>query len=177
MKTQLAMTIILGGAMLTGGCATKKYVRNTTAPIQAKVDQVGDQTNKNTSGLEDNRKEIKAVDERVFVRYALHPVGIVDARIETVQEGVPDVAGPVKAGIEGEFDQRLVFVAKKEYQSHGCSVLREDAEIDAAAQYGRAEGQRGAASELEPACHHRQQLVADAQGHRCHLKALRMPEA
>jgi OOP family OmpA-OmpF porin len=64
MKTQLAMTIILGGAMLTGGCATKKYVRNTTAPIQAKVDQVGDQTNKNTSGLEDNRKEIKAVDER-----------------------------------------------------------------------------------------------------------------
>jgi len=64
MKTQLAMTIILGGAMLTGGCATKKYVRNTTAPIQAKVDQVGDQTNKNTSGLEDNRKETKAVDER-----------------------------------------------------------------------------------------------------------------
>jgi len=64
MKTQLAMTIILGGAMLTGGCATKKYVRNTTAPIQAKVDQVADQTNKNTSGLEDNRKEIKAVDER-----------------------------------------------------------------------------------------------------------------
>jgi OOP family OmpA-OmpF porin len=64
MKTHLAMTIVLGGAMLTGGCATKKYVRNTTAPIQAKVDQVGDQTNKNTSGLEDNRKEIKGVDER-----------------------------------------------------------------------------------------------------------------
>lgn len=64
MKTHLAMTVILGGALLTGGCATKKYVRNTTAPIQAKVDQVGDQTNKNTAGLEDNRKEIKSVDER-----------------------------------------------------------------------------------------------------------------
>lgn len=64
MKTHLAMTVILGGALLTGGCATKKYVRNTTAPIQAKVDQVGDQTNKNTTGLEDNRKEIKSVDER-----------------------------------------------------------------------------------------------------------------
>jgi OOP family OmpA-OmpF porin len=64
MKTQLALTFVLGGAMLAGGCATKKYVRNTTAPIQAKVDQVGDQTNKNTSGLEDNRKEIKAVDEK-----------------------------------------------------------------------------------------------------------------
>ena len=64
MKTHLAMTVILGGAMLASGCATKKYVRNTTAPIQAKVDQVGDQTNKNTSGLEDSRKEIKSVDER-----------------------------------------------------------------------------------------------------------------
>jgi OmpA-OmpF porin, OOP family len=64
MKTQLVMTVILGGAMLTGGCATKKYVRNTTAPIQAKVDQVGDQTNKNATDLADARKEIKAVDER-----------------------------------------------------------------------------------------------------------------
>lgn len=64
MKKHLAMTIILSGAMLAGGCATKKYVRNTTAPIQAKVDQVGDQTNKNTAGLDENRKEIKAVDER-----------------------------------------------------------------------------------------------------------------
>src|SRR5580700_8340622 len=64
MKTQLVLTVILGGAMLTSGCATKKYVMNTTAPIQAKVDQVGDQTNKNTTGLEDERKEIKTVDER-----------------------------------------------------------------------------------------------------------------
>src|SRR5579863_2772473 len=64
MKTQLVLTVILGGAMLTTGCATKKYVMNTTAPIQAKVDQVGDQTNKNTTDLADARKEIKAVDER-----------------------------------------------------------------------------------------------------------------
>jgi len=64
MKTQLVLTVILGGAMLTSGCATKKYVMNTTAPIQAKVDQVGDQTNKNTTDLADARKEIKAVDER-----------------------------------------------------------------------------------------------------------------
>src|SRR4030095_4747612 len=64
MKTQLAMSIILSGAMLTGGCATKKYVRNTTAPIQAKVDQVGEQANRNAAATEEARKEIKAVDER-----------------------------------------------------------------------------------------------------------------
>jgi OmpA-OmpF porin, OOP family len=64
MSKNLAMTVILGAAMLTGGCATKKYVRNTTAPIQAKVDQVGDQTNKNSTSIDESRKEIKAVDER-----------------------------------------------------------------------------------------------------------------
>jgi len=50
--------------MLAGGCATKKYVRNTAAPIQAKVDQVGEQSNRNTAGIEETRKEIKSVDEK-----------------------------------------------------------------------------------------------------------------
>jgi len=63
MKTHLALSVVLTGAMLAGGCATKKYVRNTAAPIQAKVDQVGDQTNRNTTGIEDARKEIKTVDD------------------------------------------------------------------------------------------------------------------
>src|SRR5271167_3132261 len=68
MKTHLAMTIVLGGALLTGGCATKKYVRNTTAPIQAKVDQVGDQTNKNAQQIEETGNQLKTqvadVDDR-----------------------------------------------------------------------------------------------------------------
>jgi outer membrane protein OmpA-like peptidoglycan-associated protein len=58
------MSVILAGSMLTGGCATKKYVRNTTAPIQAKVDQVGEQANRTAAATEENRKEIKAVDDR-----------------------------------------------------------------------------------------------------------------
>lgn len=63
MKT-LALTAVLTGAMLASGCATKKFVRNTSAPIQAKVDQVGEQTNRNTAGLEETRKDLKGVDER-----------------------------------------------------------------------------------------------------------------
>ena len=43
MRVFLATTCIVTGVMLTAGCATKKYVRNTAAPIQAKVDQVGEQ--------------------------------------------------------------------------------------------------------------------------------------
>jgi outer membrane protein OmpA-like peptidoglycan-associated protein len=52
------------GALLAGGCATKKYVQNTTAPIQAKVDQVGEQTNRNGQSIEDTRNQLKTVDDK-----------------------------------------------------------------------------------------------------------------
>jgi outer membrane protein OmpA-like peptidoglycan-associated protein len=49
--------------LIAGGCATKKYVRNTTSPIQAKVDQVGEQTQKQGQDIQDTRTEVKRVDE------------------------------------------------------------------------------------------------------------------
>jgi outer membrane protein OmpA-like peptidoglycan-associated protein len=64
MKAFLATTCLLIGALLAGGCATKKYVRNTTAPIQAKVDQVGEQTNHNGQQIEDTRNQVKQLDEK-----------------------------------------------------------------------------------------------------------------
>jgi outer membrane protein OmpA-like peptidoglycan-associated protein len=54
----------LTGALLTGGCATKKYVRNTTAPIQAKVDQVGEQTTQNSQQIKNTQDQVKQVDDR-----------------------------------------------------------------------------------------------------------------
>ena len=65
MKAFLATTCIVTGALLAGGCASKKYVRNTTAPIQAKVDQVGEQTTTEYYGqIQDTRNQVKQVDER-----------------------------------------------------------------------------------------------------------------
>jgi OmpA-OmpF porin, OOP family len=68
MKAFLATTFIVTGAMLAGGCATKKYVRNTTAPIQAKVDQVGEQSSQNSTQIHDTRTQlgtqIKQVDDK-----------------------------------------------------------------------------------------------------------------
>src|SRR5436309_4314491 len=64
MKAFLATTCLLTGALLAGGCATKKYVRNTAAPIQAKVDQVGEQTNRNGQQIEDTRNQVKQVDDK-----------------------------------------------------------------------------------------------------------------
>ena len=64
MKAFLATTCIVTGALLAGGCATKKYVRNTTAPIQAKVDQVGEQTTQNGQQIQNTQQQVKQVDER-----------------------------------------------------------------------------------------------------------------
>ena len=64
MKAFLAATSILTMTLLWGGCATKRYVRNTTAPIQAKVDQVGEQTARNGEQIAETRNQVKQVDER-----------------------------------------------------------------------------------------------------------------
>jgi len=64
MKALLATTIVVTGALLAGGCATKKYVRDTAAPIQAKVDQVGDQTTQNSQQIQGTRSDLKQLDEK-----------------------------------------------------------------------------------------------------------------
>jgi outer membrane protein OmpA-like peptidoglycan-associated protein len=64
MKAFLATTCIATVALLAGGCATKKYVRNTTAPIQSKVDQVGEQTTRNGQQIEETRTSVNQVDQR-----------------------------------------------------------------------------------------------------------------
>ena len=64
MKALLATTIVVTGALLAGGCATKKYVRDTAAPIQAKVDQVGDQTTQNSQQIQGTKSDLKQLDEK-----------------------------------------------------------------------------------------------------------------
>jgi OOP family OmpA-OmpF porin len=64
MRVSLATTCIVTGVMLTAGCATKKYVRNTAAPIQAKVDQVGQQTTQNSQQIQDTNTKVGQVDEK-----------------------------------------------------------------------------------------------------------------
>ena len=59
MNKTLGISLILTGALLAGGCATKKYVQQTAAPIQSKVDQVGDQANKQGTSIEEARKDIE----------------------------------------------------------------------------------------------------------------------
>jgi outer membrane protein OmpA-like peptidoglycan-associated protein len=59
MKQSLGISLILGGALLGGGCATKKYVQETATPIQNKVDQVSDQANKQGTDIEAAKKDLE----------------------------------------------------------------------------------------------------------------------
>lgn len=80
MKNHLLTTIVIGTALLSGGCATKKYVAKTTDPIRDHVNQVasqsdqqgkqigeqGNQLKSQTADLERNQTEINANKERAM---------------------------------------------------------------------------------------------------------------
>ena len=59
MKQSFGISLILSGALLAGGCATKKYVQQTAAPIQSKTDQVADQANKQGTEIDAAKKDIE----------------------------------------------------------------------------------------------------------------------
>src|SRR5690349_6827526 len=59
MNKSFGIAMILTGALLGGGCATKKYVQQTAAPIQTKVDQVSDQSNKQGTTIEAHGKDLE----------------------------------------------------------------------------------------------------------------------
>lgn len=88
MKGFVVATLIATTGLLAPGCATKKYVRNTAAPIQAKVDQVGDQATKNDQGLVEARTQIKQVDDRAQsgISAALEHASTADQHAQTADQ-------------------------------------------------------------------------------------------
>jgi OOP family OmpA-OmpF porin len=80
MKYSVPTTIVMVGALLTVGCATRKYVRNTVSPVDNKVDQVAQQVaqqgqtlDKTNQTLDQTRQqqqknetELSALNERVM---------------------------------------------------------------------------------------------------------------
>ena len=64
MRGILVTACLAAAALLAAGCATKKYVRNTVAPVQAQVEQVGEQTSQNAKAIEETRGQLNEVDAR-----------------------------------------------------------------------------------------------------------------
>jgi len=81
MKQFILTSLIVTGALLAGGCATKKYVRQTVDPVSGKLDQVAqksdqqgqsldqtkqalDQTNKSLDGTKQSLDQTRATQEK-----------------------------------------------------------------------------------------------------------------
>jgi outer membrane protein OmpA-like peptidoglycan-associated protein len=64
MKVSLAAAILAAGALLAAGCATKKYVQATEAPIQAKADQASQQGTQNATQIKTTQDQLKELDEK-----------------------------------------------------------------------------------------------------------------
>lgn len=65
MKQSVPLTLVMMGALLGGGCATKKYVRNTVSPVQGKLDQVAQQTNQNGEKINQTNQNLDQTKTQV----------------------------------------------------------------------------------------------------------------
>jgi len=59
MNAKSALPLLMAVALVGGGCATKKYVAQTTQPIQQKVDQLGDTQQKQGAAIDDTKKNLE----------------------------------------------------------------------------------------------------------------------
>ena len=62
---QMLLVALLGTATLVAGCATKNFVRENVQPVQTKLDQVADQSNKQGQTLDQTRQNLDQTNTRV----------------------------------------------------------------------------------------------------------------
>jgi outer membrane protein OmpA-like peptidoglycan-associated protein len=94
MTRTIFSTGILAAALITGGCATKKYVQQTTTPIQAKVDQVDQTTQKQGQEIQKTEGDVKQVDEKA--QNGINAASAAKEAAMTAQNSAKDAMG--KAG-------------------------------------------------------------------------------
>jgi outer membrane protein OmpA-like peptidoglycan-associated protein len=58
MKQSIPITFVMMGALLGGGCATKKYVQQSVNPVSGKLDQVAQQTNQQGQKLDQTSQSL-----------------------------------------------------------------------------------------------------------------------
>jgi OOP family OmpA-OmpF porin len=58
MKQIIITSLIVTGALLSGGCATKKYVNKTVDPVSGKLDQVAQQTTQQGQSIDQTKQSL-----------------------------------------------------------------------------------------------------------------------
>ncbi len=91
----------------------------------------------------------KRSTSRRGVRLRRRPEGVLDARVDALDEHVPDVAGLVVARVERQLEHRLALAGDEEDERDRRRVAREDREVDAVAPHGRPVRQGVAAAHRE----------------------------
>src|ERR1035438_4583256 len=89
MKASLAAAILAAGALLAPGCATKKYVQATEAPIQAKADQASQQGTQNATQIKTTQDQLKELDEKTATGIHGDPEVPAAASLQIAPEPVP----------------------------------------------------------------------------------------
>lgn len=64
MTKQLSPAIILAGALLSGGCATKNYVKSAVAPVQTQAENNTASIDQNRAAIATWQEKTEAADER-----------------------------------------------------------------------------------------------------------------
>jgi len=94
MNSKSALPLLLGLALVSGGCATKKYVAQTTQPIQQKVDQQGQVQQQQGAAIDETKKtlehdetELSATTEKANSADArstdaINKIGVVDQKTD-----------------------------------------------------------------------------------------------
>jgi outer membrane protein OmpA-like peptidoglycan-associated protein len=63
MKQSIPIALLVFGTLLGGGCATKKYVRQTVDPVSGKLDQVATKTDQNGKAIDDTKTTLNQTRE------------------------------------------------------------------------------------------------------------------
>jgi outer membrane protein OmpA-like peptidoglycan-associated protein len=63
-KVPAVLGAVLAAALTTGGCATKKHVRQAIAPVQQQVNDIDKRTNENKTAIGDLDRTVATVDEK-----------------------------------------------------------------------------------------------------------------
>jgi OOP family OmpA-OmpF porin len=105
MKNTFGTRVILCGVLLATGCATKKFVRQATDPIAAKVDEVSEKTAKEGTSLEEARKDLER-----------HETGINNAKEKADAADARATEGLTRASEAGKAATEASSVSEKNSQ-------------------------------------------------------------
>lgn len=91
----LPIAVAAGLALVSSGCASKKFVRNKTAPIEARVGELGEETSQNSQRIEglEGRvdRDVSRLDERTAT--ALADAGDALEAADRAQTSADEAAG------------------------------------------------------------------------------------